>query len=496
MNPSHSSPPPAPPKDLSWWSEHKFLQRHEWRRAIVEEYGLKGFCLVYLPHYTKLPPADFHPELLQLLQNPAERFLAIEGFRGSAKSTFGSLATPLYMALEEPERYPFIIPIADTSTQAALNIANIKNELDHNQLLKQDYGTIERYDVGEKSPEPSLESEEEWQAKNVLLATGVRLLARSRGQKVRGLRHRQHRPKAAIVDDPEDLEWVHTKENRDKTERWLTGEVIPAIDERDGRLIVIGNRLNNDALMARLKKNKQFRYLEFPLVRADGTITWKAKYPDQQALDRQRDLVGVNAFLREYLLKVVPEEGAVIKPEWIRYYDDDPVEMRTGLTGTGVDLAISQKSTADYTSMVTGTSFRKDGQPRIYIRPNPVNARLSFHDTIETAKGIATANAFGLLFVEDVGYQKAAIEEMQRNMLPVEAVKVTTDKRARLQGIAPYIQNGTVQFPRKGCEDLIVQLLGFGVEEHDDMVDALVHLVQGLVRQGLDMPVVRDLFDV
>ena len=42
------------------------------------------------------------------------------------------------------------------------------------------------------------------------------ILARSRGQKVRGLRHLQFRPRLVIVDDPEDGEWVRTKENRDK----------------------------------------------------------------------------------------------------------------------------------------------------------------------------------------------------------------------------------------------------------------------------------------
>jgi len=38
-----------------------------------------------------------------------------------------------------------------------------------------------------------------------------------------------------------------------------------------------------------------------------------------------------------------------------------------------------------------------------------------------------------LFFVEDVGYQKAAIQEMERSMLPVVPIKPTTDKRSRLR---------------------------------------------------------------
>lgn len=464
-----------------WWDGNTFPDDYETRRTLSKT--LTGFCLVYLSHYLDIQPATFHPELLGVLGNHKEKMIEIIGFRGSAKSTFGSLALPLWAALEYPELYKFILPIADTGLQSAINIANIKNELENNQLIKQDYGEIK----GEFVADWTLESEEEWQAKNMLLSNGVRILARSRGQKVRGLRHNQHRPKLIIVDDPEDLEWVRTKENRDKTERWLKGEVIPAIDELNGRLVVIGNQLHTDALMARLKRDKTFKQLEYPLVK-DGKITWLGKYPDQHALDFQRDKVGLNAYQREYLLKVVPEEGADVHEDWIQYYDTVPPELENGLHGTGIDLAISKKETADYTSMVSGTSFVADGIPKIYIKPNPINARLSFHETIETTKAMAVANPFGMFFVEDVQYQRAAIEEMERALLPVISMRAGADKRARLRAIAIYIQNGTVVFPRKGCEDLLIQLLGFGVEEHDDLVDAFVYLVLGLVQQGMQNP--------
>lgn len=465
---------------LEWWKS-EFIDDHSTRRTLAKTFT--GFCLVYLSHYLDREPASFHPELLITLGDHDEKMVEIIGFRGSAKSTFGSLALPLWAALEYPDFYNFIIPIADTGTQASLNIANIKEELENNPLIKQDYGEIK----GKFVADWTLESEEEWQAKNMLLSNGVRILARSRGQKVRGLRHKQFRPKLVVVDDPEDLEWVRTKENRDKTERWLRGEVIPAIDETTGRLIVIGNQLHTDALMARLKRDKTFKQLNYPLVK-NGKIMWLAKYPDQKALDAQRDKVGLNAYQREYLLKVIPEEGADVHEDWIKYYDKIPPEIESGLNGTGIDLAISKKETADYTSMVSGTSFIKDGMPKIFIKPNPINARLSFHETIETTKAMAITNPFGIFFVEDVQYQRAAIEEMERALLPVIAMRAGTDKRARLRAIAVYIQNGTIVFPRKGCEDLLIQLLGFGVEEHDDLVDAFVYLVLGLVQQGMQNP--------
>lgn len=463
---------PIPPS-IDYWQADSLLADGAYRRAQAQTFA--GFCLTYLPHYFKIARANFHEELLRALGDPILTFLLILGFRGSAKSTFGSLALPLWAALEHPALYPFIIPIADTQLQSKINIANIKHELETNELILNDYG--------------DMRSDEEWQKENMLLKNGVRILARSRGQKVRGLRHREHRPKLIVIDDPEDLEWVRTKENRDKTERWLRSEVIPAIEEAEGRLILIGNLLHTDALLNRMKQSGLFKMLEFPLIAKDGALAWPAKYPTPEAIEQQKQKAGSTAWQREYLLKIVPEEGQEITEQDIHYYDAPQKEVEIGSQATGVDLAISKKETADFTAMVSGALALLDGKPKIFIKPNPINARLDFKETIEQGKAIHIVIA-GLhqFFIEDVAYQRAAIEEFSRALLPVTPMKPITDKRARLRVVAIYIKNGTVLFPRKGCEDLLIQLLGFGIEEHDDLVDALVYLILGLIQQGLAKP--------
>lgn len=51
-----------------------------------------------------------------------------------------------------------------------------------------------------------------------------------------------------------------------------------------------------------------------------------------------------------------------------------------------------------------------------------------------------------------------------------------------------FLKNGTVTFPRAGCEQLLAQLFNLGVEAHDDLVDGLVWMIWGLVEQGLQLP--------
>ena len=447
---------------------------------------LLGFSLVYLTGYFTDPPATFHPQLVHSLEDEALRRLLIIGFRGSGKSTFGSLALPLWAALEYPDKFPFIILIADSSRQATLNISAIKHELETNRRIKQDYGEI----TGKVIEDFALKGEgEEWQKQNIVLSNGVRILARSRGQKVRGLRHLQHRPKLVVVDDPEDGEWVRTKENRDKTDRWLHAEVMPGLDARKGKLVVIGNLLHMDALLSRLKApGTGFKCLEFPLIDSEGRCTWPAMYPTAQSLkDRERDM-GAIPWQREMLLKIVAEEDQIIKPEDIHYYDEKPTGLAS-IKGHGIDLAISQKENADYTAIVSGEVFYVDNAPKIFIRPHPYNEHVTFHNFLLKVREIpGELKGANLFFVEDVAYQKAAIQEMERLMIPVVAMKPQGDKRARLQVVAPYIKNGTVLFPRSGCEELLGQIFNLGVESHDDLNDAMVYLLQGLADQGLELP--------
>jgi hypothetical protein len=83
----------------------------------------------------------------------------------------GPLILPIYLALEKGDEYPF-------------KYCEHQERLENNHLLLQDHGKLEVSKALDHSIQnPTLESEEEWQAKNMLLSNGVLIVARSRGQK-------------------------------------------------------------------------------------------------------------------------------------------------------------------------------------------------------------------------------------------------------------------------------------------------------------------------
>ncbi|OHA29520.1 MAG: hypothetical protein A3B08_01750 [Candidatus Taylorbacteria bacterium RIFCSPLOWO2_01_FULL_43_44] len=52
-----------------------------------------------------------------------------------------------------------------------------------------------------------------------------------------------------------------------------------------------------------------------------------------------------------------------------------------------------------------------------------------------------------------------------------------------LGAVSHLVQSGKVLFPEHGAEELILQLTGFGVEKHDDLVDAFSILLSMIIEE-------------
>ncbi|MCL5073094.1 MAG: phage terminase large subunit [Actinobacteria bacterium] len=454
----------------------KQMKNGNFRRELARESPL-WFFTIYLHEYIKYPTASFQKEMFELVQ-AENKSAVITAFRGSAKSTIASLTYPIWAMITEKKK--FIIILSQNQSQCKLILANIRSELERNSLLISDFGPFKQID-------------DEWSQHTLLVnAYGCRISCISSGESIRGIKHKQHRPDLIIFDDVEDVASVKTKESRDKTFSWVTREVIPAGDINT-KTIVIGNKLHEDGLMMRLKKaieQESFSatYMEYPLLDENGICAWPQKFKTGNDIQSLKVSVGSeSAWQREYLLKIVSEEDAVILSEWIKYYDDFPHDKILRYIATGIDLAISKSSSADYTAMVSAAVFGHGQDLKIYILPKPVNERLDFPQTVERAKFLSKALGKGSptkLFIEEVAYQSSLIQELKMHGFPAEGVKVMgSDKRQRLSITAPQINNGSILFPKKGCEALIGQLVGFGYEAHDDLADAFAILVSK-INQG------------
>jgi predicted phage terminase large subunit-like protein len=452
------------------------------RTAIVRQSHFYFFNF-YFAHYIKYPTAPFHRRFFQLTEQEDIKNLFIVAFRGSAKSSIFTMSYPLWAILGQQQK-KFVLIVCQTRTQAKQHMMNLRRELEGNTLLKNDLG-------------PFQEENDEWGSVSLVFSKlNARITAASSEQSIRGLRHNQHRPDLIIGDDLEDMASVKTKEGRQKTYQWFTGEAIPAGD-KNTRIIVVGNLLHEDSLLMHLKQNIDEGLIDgvfksYPLINDEGKVAWPGKYPTKSDIETEKKKTGnENAWQREYLLKIVSEEDQVVTRDMIHYYDtlpDDPSGYR--ITLLGVDLAISQKENADKTAMVAILihGFQKDVTG--YVLPGMVNARLNFRQTLEKIKELyisLSAQGHTKVSIEKVQYQAVAIEQLRNEgIYDVDGVVVTTDKRSRLASCTGLLATGKIKFPRHGSEELISQLIGFGVERYDDAVDAFTLAAREFIAEYIE----------
>jgi predicted phage terminase large subunit-like protein len=122
----------------------------------------------------------------------------------------------------------------------------------------------------------------------------------------------------------------------------------------------------------------------------------------------------------------------------------------------------------------------------------PINHRLTFPETVDMAKSVSKTVGGGHatnLIIEEVGYQKALIDDLKMQGYPAEGIKAHgQDKTARLALTTHLLQSGQILFPEKGCEALIQQLIGFGREKHDDLADAFAYLILWIIKNNTPEP--------
>lgn len=435
------------------------------RVAITRESHFMFFHF-YFAHYIHYKTACFQKEMFALTEDETIKNLYIVAFRGSGKSTIITTSYPIWAILGKLQK-KFVLILSQTQNQAKQHLTNLKRELENNVLLKNDLG-------------PFKEETDEWGSMSLVFAkSGARITVASSEQSIRGLRHGPHRPDLIIGDDVENMASAKTKEGRQKTYDWIKGEVIPAGD-KNTKFVIVGNLLHEDSLLMHLKSDIENGDLDgefraYPLLDENEMVLWPGKYPSQKDIRMERKKLGnEKAWRREYLLEIIPDDDQIITRDDIHYYESLPKKTSQKVI-ISVDLAISVKNSADYTAIVTLVVYGYGKNMCAYILPNPVNKRINHLTTLQKIDDIYhSVKRLGhcIICIENVGYQSAAIEALKNKRLPAKGIQITKDKRSRLMSISHLIMSGSILFPKHGAELLLEQIIGFGKEKHDDLVDA------------------------
>lgn len=400
---------------------------------LVLGYDLRPF------HLDMLAFQGSHPQTLQLAP------------RGFGKSTVLNITRAIHEVLRNPDVRVLIV--SNTQLQAEVFLREVKNHFEHNPLLRAVFGDFvsdQKWDVREVIVRPRRSRAKE----STLSCVGVGGPVVSRHYDL------------ILADDLIDEESARTEGQRDKVQSSFHQSLMPTL-EPHGRIHVLGTRYHYQDLYGHLiETDYQDCHQVVRAIGHDGTTPWPEKFT-LDWLARRRRAMGTILFNSQYQNDVEAMKGRIFKSEWLRYYEDAPPGLRVY---QGVDLAISQRETADFFAIVT---VGIDKQGDVYVL-DALARRLTFRQQTELIA--ARFRDFDPIrtMVEANAYQAAQVEELMRSTkVRVRAVTTTKDKVTRFLKLSALFEAGKVHFRRGQMDDLIEQLLLAPEGAHDDLVDAL-----------------------
>ncbi|NOY41881.1 MAG: hypothetical protein GXP26_08605 [Planctomycetes bacterium] len=474
----------------------------------------------YLAEHFRRPPSQMHRWLGTQLDGIREQRgtkINVIGPRGGAKSTIGTLCYVLRVAVEGWE--PYIWIISDTKNQAQTHLENIKNELEENERLEQDYPR-----AAGRGPC--------WRATTLQLRNGTVIESFGTGQRLRGRRRRENRPTLIVCDDLQNDGHIASAVQRESSRHWFHGTLLKA-GTKSTNIINLATALHRDALAMQLHRTPGWESTMFRAIQSwpdnkELWAEWEEIYCDvespvarsvaydfycanQAEMDRGADLLWPEEEDLYTLMKMRVEEGRTaferekqsspIDPERCEWPEDyfgehiwfqqwpEQLQFKT--------LALDPSKGADarhgdYSAFVV---LGVDRQGILYVeadlarRPTPQMVA----DGVSLCKQ-HRVDAFG---VEANQYQDLLAGEFTTEFTrcriqqsPPLAIHNYVNKQMRIRRLRPYLSQRRLRFLKgsSSTQLLVDQLRDFPLGAHDDGPDALemaLRLAEEFNQQGI-----------
>lgn len=311
-----------------------------------------------------------------------------------------------------------------------------------------------------------------------------------------------------ICDDLVGFENARTGSQRSKLKEWFYSSLEPTL-EPTGEMRVLGTRYHPNDLYQDFIETGDYDVViqkalniyneeEFGTWKARGLLPADIKPGDEfplwdyfglEDLQKRKSASGSIIFGMQYQNTTDLAKGNIFKMEYLRYYDSYTIRqdgkaevyLRNEETGEkikrvcrvfmGVDLAISQSTSADYFVIAV---VGRDEDNNYYVLDYFMD-RLSFENQLNKILEYGQVKFPGVerIGVEAVAYQQAMCQQLRReSSLPVVDIKTSKDKITRAMRLSAKFECGKV-LVRQNMAELIDCLLLMPEVEHDDIFDAV-----------------------
>ena len=314
----------------------------------------------------------------------------------------------------------------------------------------------------------------------------------------------------AILDDVRSVEDSYSEAGRRYVKEWypagLRTRIMP-----NGSIVIINTRYHYDDLCGWLLKQQQemdeYETIPWEVIRIPAWLDEEAaelldmepggsyfpEWKSDEILRVDENEIkasnGSRYWNSLYMQDPTPEEGGLIKKQWLQEWKDDDPPACDFVIQT-YDTAFSTKTTADYSVIQTWGIFsmfqKEDDGSEDYVSNlillGNVRERFEYPELRRKAHELYNRHHPDICIIEKKASGQSLIQDMRRSGLPVREYMPDRDKVSRVYSASPLIEAGRLWIPKgkKWGDTLIDELLKFPNAAHDDQVDAMVMAVHYL----------------
>jgi len=292
-----------------------------------------------------------------------------------------------------------------------------------------------------------------------------------------------------IIDDPHSEQDALSPTALENAYEWYTSGPRQRL-QPGASIVLVMTRWSKKDLTGILLKNQkevkgdQWEIVEFPAIMDHGPV-WP-EYWAKDELDKVKATLPVGKWNAQWMQNPTSEEGALIKREWWRKWEEDsPPDLHYVIQS--YDTAFMKKETADFSAITTwGVFYPEEDKPANLILLDAVKERYEFPELRRVALDqykywkpemvIIEAKASGL----PLTYELRQMDIPVQNFTPSKG----NDKHVRVNTCAPLFESGMIWAPdQKFTEEVIEECAAFPHGDHDDLVDSMTMAVMRF-RQG------------
>lgn len=303
-----------------------------------------------------------------------------------------------------------------------------------------------------------------------------------------------------IIDDPVKPDEALSDVQREAANTWFDNTLYSRLNnKKTGAIVIIMQRLHLDDLVGHVLEKEPWEVINLPAIAAEDEhwsyntpygpraihrLAGQPLHPEREGLEeltRLRSTMGEYAFAAQYLQSPVPMGGALVKEEWLHFYERQELPESFDSIVQSWDTANKVSELSDY-SVCTTWGVRKK---KAYLL-HRLRKRLEYPELKRAVVEQATQWKATAVLIEDKASGTQLIQELRATDGKVHGIKSEGDKSMRMLAQTAAIENGHVLFPKDApwLGDYLHELLAFPMAKYDDQVDSTSQALKWISDKG------------